>query len=116
LRIKWRKQYICALRKRLETIETEFELKETMSTAIAEWLETGEVNVSNYPIKYANAILSQERIGWRHFFAGKITQVWLKLQNSRKEKRLLCMGSIDCRNHIKVFHQIMGTMKRRSAW
>jgi hypothetical protein len=28
------------------------------STAIAEWLETGEVNVSNYPVKYANAILS----------------------------------------------------------
>jgi hypothetical protein len=69
-RIKWRQQYICALRKRLETKETEF----------AEWLETGEVNVSNYPIKYANAILSQERIGWRHFFAGKISKEWLKLQ------------------------------------
>jgi hypothetical protein len=50
-RIKWRQQYICALRKRLETIETEFALQETLSTAIAEWLETGEVNVSNYPIK-----------------------------------------------------------------
>jgi hypothetical protein len=55
-RIKWRQQYICALRKRLETIETEFALKETLSTAIAEWLETEEVNVSNYPIKYVNAI------------------------------------------------------------
>jgi hypothetical protein len=55
-------------------------VKETLSTVIAEWLETGEVNVSNYPIKYANAILSQERIGWQHFFAGKISQEWLTLQ------------------------------------
>jgi hypothetical protein len=59
-RIKWRQQYICALRKRLDTIETEFALKETLSTAIAEWLEIGEDNVSSYPIKCANAILSQE--------------------------------------------------------
>jgi hypothetical protein len=66
--------YMC-----LDTIETEFALKETVSTAIAEWLETGELNVNNNPIKYANAILSQERIGRRHFFAGKITQEWLKL-------------------------------------
>jgi hypothetical protein len=58
----------------MDTMETEFALKETLSTAIAEWSETGEVDVSKYPIKYANAILSQEGIGWRHSFAGKITQ------------------------------------------
>jgi hypothetical protein len=85
-RIKWRQQYICALRKSLDTIETEFALKETLSTAIAEWLESGEVHVSNYPIKYANAIMSQERIGWRHFFAGKISQEWLKLQAGSTNK------------------------------
>jgi hypothetical protein len=87
-RIKWRQQYICALRKRLDSIETEFALKETLSTAIAERLETGEVNVSNYPIIYANEILSQERIGWRHFFAGKITQEWLKLQADSTNKTI----------------------------
>jgi len=66
-------------------METEFALGETLSTAVAEWLETGQVDVSKYPIKYANAILSQDRIGWRHFFAGKITQEWTKLHdNSRK--------------------------------
>jgi hypothetical protein len=84
--IKLRQQCICALRKRLETIETELALKETLSTAIAEWLETGEVNVSNYPIKYADAILSQEQIGWRNFFAGKITQEWLKLHADSTNK------------------------------
>jgi hypothetical protein len=49
-------------------------------------LETGDVNVSNYPIKYANASLSQEQIGWRHFFAGKISQEWLKLQADSTNK------------------------------
>jgi hypothetical protein len=57
-----------------------------ISTSIAEWLKTGEVNVSNYPIKYANAILSQEQISWRHFFAGRISQEWLKLQADSTNK------------------------------
>jgi hypothetical protein len=86
LRIKWRQQYICALRKRLETIEIELAIKETLSMAMAEWLEAGEVNVSNYPVQYANAILSQEQIGWRHFFAWEITQEWLKLQADSTNK------------------------------
>jgi hypothetical protein len=29
---------------------------------------------------------SQERIGWRHFFAGKITQEWLTLQADTTNK------------------------------
>jgi hypothetical protein len=33
-----------------------------------------------------NAILSKERIGWRHFFAGKITQEWLTLQADSTNK------------------------------
>jgi hypothetical protein len=81
-RIKWRQKYIIDLRKRMDKMETEFAINETLSTAIAEWLETGEVDVSKYPIKYANAILSQERIGWRHFFAGKISQEWTNLYDN----------------------------------
>jgi hypothetical protein len=49
-------------------------------------LETGEVNVSNYTIKYVNAILSHERIGWLYFFAGKISEEWLKLQADSTNK------------------------------
>ncbi|OEU08199.1 hypothetical protein FRACYDRAFT_249987 [Fragilariopsis cylindrus CCMP1102] len=44
----------------------------------AGWLETGQVDISKYPLKYATAILSQESIGWRHFFAGKLSQEWTK--------------------------------------
>ena len=71
-RIKWRRQFIITIRKKLDTLETEFAIKEALSTAIAEWLERGEVDISNYPIRFANAILSQDSIGWRHFFAGRI--------------------------------------------
>jgi hypothetical protein len=31
-------------------------------------------------------ILSQEQIGWRHFFEGKISQEWLKLQAGSTNK------------------------------
>jgi hypothetical protein len=89
------------VRKRLE-----FALKEALSTAIAKWLKTGEVNVSNYPIKYANAILSQERIGWQHFLAGKISQEWLKLQADSTNKTVGKKRTVMCdygttRNHKK---------------
>jgi hypothetical protein len=84
-RVKWRQTYMCTLRKRLDKMETEFALGKTLSTAVAEWLETGQVDVSKYPIKYANAILSQDRIGWRHFFAGKITQEWTKLHDNNRK-------------------------------
>jgi hypothetical protein len=51
-----------------------------LSSAIAEWLETGTVDRAKYPVKYRKAIRLQTRIGWRHIFAGKISQEWLYLQ------------------------------------
>jgi hypothetical protein len=68
-----------ALRNRMEFLETESELTETLSTAIAEWLSSGDVRVTKYPHKYHNAINTQHSIGWRHFFTGKISQEWSKL-------------------------------------
>jgi hypothetical protein len=83
---KWRRQYIKALQQKLSTLETDFALGETLCTAIAEWLDTGKVDISKYPIKYENAIISQENIGWRHFFGGKISQEWLNLQSESTNK------------------------------
>jgi len=79
-RTKWKRQFISALQRTLDLLETEFALGETLCTAVAEWLETGKVDVSNYPIKYANAIMTQETIGWRHLFGGKLAREWLALQ------------------------------------
>jgi hypothetical protein len=58
------------------------------TSTIAVWLEYGEVNVSNFPKGFLNAIISQEGIGWRHFFAGKISQEWLQLQEDSTNKTI----------------------------
>jgi hypothetical protein len=50
------------------------------SSAIAECLETATVDRAKYPVKYHKTIQSQRRIGWRHVFAGKMSQEWLYLQ------------------------------------
>jgi hypothetical protein len=80
-RIKWRQQYIKALQHKLDSLEIDFALGETLCTAVAEWKEIGNVDICKYPIKCKNAIISQENIGWRHFFGGKISQQWLTLQS-----------------------------------
>jgi hypothetical protein len=79
-RIKWRRSCMTAIRKQLDKIETESELKEMFCSALAEWLETATVVRDKYPVKYQKAITSQTRIGWRHIFAGKLSQEWLHLQ------------------------------------
>ena len=85
-RIKWKRKLIGSLRKRLEYLETEFGIGEGMCTAIAEWLETGTVDETNYPPRFTRAITSQNMIGWRHLFGGKLSQEWLKLQEESKRK------------------------------
>ena len=45
-------------------MKKEFALtSEALSSAIAEWLEKGEVSISNLPIRFANAIISKELDG-----------------------------------------------------
>ncbi|OEU19512.1 hypothetical protein FRACYDRAFT_235569 [Fragilariopsis cylindrus CCMP1102] len=61
----------------------------TTCATLCIWLEYGEVNVSNFPKGFPNAIISQEGIGWRHyFFAGKISQEWLQLQEDSTNKTI----------------------------
>jgi len=47
---------------------------------IAEWLETEHVDIEEYPVRFHPAIKSQSIIGWRHLFAGRLSQEWLLLQ------------------------------------
>jgi len=85
-RIKWKIQFMCALRKRLEYLETEFSIGETLCTSISEWLETGTVDVDKYPARFHDAITTQTTIGWRHFFAGRLSQGWLQLQETARPR------------------------------
>jgi hypothetical protein len=79
-RIKQRTRLLGALRRRLEYLETEFAITETMCTVIAGWLETETVDIDNYPVRFHAAIKSQDSIGWQHLFAGRLSQEWLLLQ------------------------------------
>jgi len=64
----------------MDHLETEFSITETLCSAIAEWLEFNQVDTQKYPQRFHKAIKTQETIGWRHFFAGKISTEWLQLQ------------------------------------
>jgi hypothetical protein len=83
-RIKWKRKLIGAMRNRFEYLETEFEIGKAMCRAIAEWLESGTVDETQYPNRFTRAITSQTMIGWRHLFASKISQEWLTLQEESK--------------------------------
>ena len=52
-----------AIRNRVDKMETESELKEMLSTAIAEWLETATVDRANYPEKYHDGIKHKQELG-----------------------------------------------------
>jgi hypothetical protein len=51
-----------------------------LGTSLCDWMEHGRVDISKFPQKFDTALKSQERIGWRHIFSGKLSQQWLRLQ------------------------------------
>ena len=51
-------------------------------TALTEWMDKGYVDIRNYHEDFHLAITAQNKIGWRNFFAGKISQHWLNLHDS----------------------------------
>ena len=83
-RRKWRIKTIDELRKRMKTIDTKFGVENTICSAISDWFETGKVLVDEYPEEYHDAIRSQETIGWRQVFNGRISKLWMEHQGNTK--------------------------------
>jgi hypothetical protein len=79
-RCRWRLKLSSALRRKMKTAATKYEVEETLKTALCNWMENGEVDISKFPTKFKTALKSQENIGWRHLFSGKLSQHWLRLQ------------------------------------
>ena len=50
--------------------------------AVTEWFDHEKVDIDKYPVKYHRALITQNNIGWRHIFMGRISQEWLKIQGS----------------------------------
>jgi hypothetical protein len=79
-RCRWRVSLSKALRKKKKSLETKYEVEETFTTALCDWMENNEVDINKFPSKFKAALASQEHIGWRHVLSGKLSQHWLRLQ------------------------------------
>ena len=92
---QWRIKTISKLRERMQQMDTQYELENTLASAISEWFETGNVSVDKYPATFHDAIWSQGEIGWRQLFNGKLSRQWLEHQgHTRTEKGRLRMDYI----------------------
>ena len=78
-RTPWKCGLIRALRTKMENTNTSFSLTETFVSAISDWMENGFIDLRKYPERFREAIHQQDRIGWNHLFAGKISQAWLQM-------------------------------------
>jgi len=64
----------------MKSLSTKYSVEETFMTALCDWMEHGAVNFEKFPIEHKAALQSQDHIGWRHIFSGKLSQKWLALQ------------------------------------
>lgn len=78
-RKRWRLSYITQLRKKLKEIKTDESLIDAIATILTEYLDSGYVTREKYRQRFHKAIDSQKKIGFEHFFLGKISQQWLDL-------------------------------------
>ena len=64
-RTQWRCKTISELRQIMKKHNTNYNLSETLFTAIASWMDTGFIDVRKFPVEYRKAINTQNKIGWR---------------------------------------------------
>ena len=50
------------IRKKLDKLNTDFELQEILYNAIADWIENNKVDKTKYLQKYNDALITQENI------------------------------------------------------
>ena len=79
-RIEWRRKTMTTLRHRMETLDTKYIVSNTLCSCLTEWFEHGHINMSKYPEITHTAIRTQNEIGWRQLFNGKLAISWLTLQ------------------------------------
>ena len=86
-RKQWRIKTISKLRERMQQMNTQYELENTLASAISEWFETGHVLVKKYAATFHDAIWSQGAIGWRQIFNAGISRHWLEHQGNTKTSK-----------------------------
>ena len=51
------------------------------SARLTEWMDEGYMDIQNYHKDFHLTITAQNKIGWKNFFARKLTQQWLNLHD-----------------------------------
>ena len=113
---KWQIKTITTLQKQMKQLNTEFDLKNTMYCAIAEWFKTGHLPLYKYPEKIHEVIWSQGAIGWRQIFNGKnissLARAPRKYKNkNRTSSNELYLGRINSRDLFTIDDRFMGNEK-----
>ena len=74
-------QVYCCIKKNTNKKNTHWKLSDAICTLLTEWMDKGYVDIQNYHKDFHLAITAQNKIGWRNFFARKLSQQWLKLND-----------------------------------
>jgi hypothetical protein len=94
--VAWRSQLLHDLRQLcLEQLNTRYGLVEVLSTCIAHWFQYGDLPVAplQFPFAVQSLVQSQNAIGWRHLFRGRMSTVWAELQQSHLQMNPACRVS-----------------------
>jgi hypothetical protein len=79
----------------LEQWNTRYGLVEVLCTGIHQWFQEGDlpVDLQQFPPAVQPLVQSQNAIGWRHLFRGRMSTVWADLQHSHLQTNPACRVS-----------------------
>lgn len=86
VRGEWRFKTCCELRQIMLRTNTHSVIIQCFMMCLDEWFKNGDVRPPEVGTRLQMAVKSQNRIGWRHFFMGKISQEWLTLYSTMRPR------------------------------
>jgi len=80
--VTWRTQFLKALQLRTDKLHTDPMLRQILLQGFRNWFEGADtpLDLLEYPLEYHELIRTQQLIGWRQWFNGRITTQWDYLQ------------------------------------
>jgi hypothetical protein len=78
----WRQRLLQNLRKRCDMLHTHPSLRDLLLTGIETWLDDDTIDLPTFPRRYHSLIQSQNAIGWRQLFNGRLSNKWSTMQDT----------------------------------
>jgi hypothetical protein len=94
--VAWRSQLLHDLRHLcLDQWNTRYGLVEVLCMCIDHWFQSGDLQVDpqQFPLALQPLVQSQNAIGWRQMFRGRMSTVWADLQQSHLQTNPACRVS-----------------------